>query len=121
MQKLLVSTALCLAGCAHSQPPSDSPAVIANASIESRTELRTAVAAALGVADVTIADDALTQSATLFIERGQKRDAKGQPLSGRELGRPERFDLIISAGKCVLVHASDSERFPLPHTTCKVI
>ncbi|HEY5806458.1 MAG TPA: hypothetical protein VIT67_00730 [Povalibacter sp.] len=121
MQKLLLSTALCLAGCAHSQPPADSPAVIVNPSIESRAELRAVVATALDAADVTIADDALTQSATLFIERGQKRDARGQPLSGRELGRPERFDLIISAGKCVLVRASDSKRFPLPHTSCNAI
>lgn len=121
MRKLLLVSVFCLAGCAHPQAHPDSPALIADPSPQTRAELRTAVAAVLGVGDVTIADDALTQSSTLFVERSLKRDAKGQLLSGRELGRPERFDLVASGEKCVLIRAKDGQRFQLKHTACKAI
>jgi hypothetical protein len=67
---------------------------------------------------VTLADDALTRSSTLVIERRWPRDATGQLLDGRERGFPERFHLVRADGRCVLVHDGDGRRLELLGTSC---
>jgi hypothetical protein len=114
---VLASTLAVLACTSVAQP--DAPAMIVDPTPESRAELSRAVSAALNRADVTLADDALTHDSALVIEPTPARDAAGQRLSGRDLGRPEQFQLITSNGRCVLVHARSGQRHALEHTRCK--
>jgi len=101
--------------------PSDPPAVIANPSDSSRTELARVVREAMHGAPVTLADDALTTSNTLVIEHANPRDASGLPLDGRSLYRPERFELFARKSRCVLVQSRTGRRWTLRHTTCVAI
>jgi len=94
------------------------PAVITNPTAESRAELSRVVSGALDGVTVTIADDALTREDTLIIERAVRRDAQGRPLTGRDTGRPERFRLVRSGERCVLVHERTGRRWTLESTTC---
>jgi hypothetical protein len=100
---------------------SDLPAVIVAPTAQSRDELQQAVSNTLNGAPVTLADDALTHDSTLIIERNQARDAKGVPLSGRELGRPEKFQLVKSGNDCILIHEASGKRWTLKHTTCSPV
>ena len=94
------------------------PAVIVNPTPESRAELQRAVSEMLSGADVLLADGALTQSSTLTIERRRSGSLDNPPLSGRDLGSPERFHLLLTGTGCVLVHESDEATVSLTETDC---
>ena len=94
------------------------PAVIVNPTPESRAELQRAVSEMLSGGDVMLADDALTQSSVLTIERRRAGSLDNPPLSGRDLGSPERFHLLLTGTGCVLVHESDEATVPLTETDC---
>jgi hypothetical protein len=97
----------------------ETPAVLVDSNAETRAEIVRAVGEALGNSDVLIANDALTRESALFIERKPARDATGQRLSGRDYGRPERFDLVKQGNACVLVHSSTQKRYPLKGVRCE--
>ena len=113
-----VAGMLALAACARLSGRRDLPAVLTNPTAESRAELVRAVSGALHGAPITIADDALTRDSTLIIERAPPRDARGVPLSGREVGKPEHFRLVRNGSHCVLVHERTGKRRTLKAATC---
>jgi hypothetical protein len=97
----------------------DSPAVVVDPSADTRAELVRIIGEALGQSDVLLANDALTRESSLFIDRKPARDAAGQRLSGRDYGRPERFDLVKQNNECVLVHVSTQKRYKLAGVRCE--
>lgn len=108
-----------LSACASSQAQPDAPAIITQPSAESRAELLAAVSTALKVTNVLLADDALTKASTLTIERARVRDASGRQLSGRDLDKPELFQLVRSGTRCVLIHQGSGRRMELTKTNCE--
>jgi len=116
---LVVTLGTC--SCGTLPAGNDLQAVIVAPTAQSREELKEAVSSVLNGAPVTLADDALTHDSTLLIERNQARDAKGVPLSGRELGRPEKFQLVKSGKDCVLIHEASGKRWTLKHATCSPV
>jgi hypothetical protein len=94
------------------------PAVIVEPTEESRTALVSAVAAALHGAPVRLADDALTRSSMLTVERVRPRDSTGLPIVGRDLGTPERFRLVKRGAGCFLVHERTGREIRLEATRC---
>ena len=117
MKRIALIGVSLLGACAQAPTRADAPAVIVDPSAQSRSELHAAVREALSVDDVTLADDALTTSSILFIERAAIRG--GRQLDGRDLGRPEKFTLFKSADQCVLVHERSGQRFTLKQTRCR--
>jgi hypothetical protein len=109
--------ALCLA-CRSLPEQREVPALVTDPTAESRAELQEAVSKALHGAPVTLADDALTTSSLLTIERQPHRDPQGRLLSGRDLGRPHQFRLIQSDSRCFLVREADGERWELAKASC---
>lgn len=104
-----------------SDPPSvngDRPAVIVNPTADSRAELKRVVSDMLFGADVMLADDALTETSVLIIERKKIQSLENPPLSGRDLGSPERFRLFTTGTQCMLVHETDHARYELLDTEC---
>ncbi|MFL6577695.1 MAG: hypothetical protein ACJ8MR_13835 [Povalibacter sp.] len=92
---------------------------VLNPTAESRAELLEAVNSALSSSAVTVADDALTDSNILIIERTPARDASGVRLSGRDFDRPQHFELRLSGSQCVLIHQESQRRFPLKQVKCE--
>ena len=81
------------------------PAVLLAPDPAARAELLDAITRELHRASpVLLADDALTRTSLLTIERVMPRDAEGRPFDGRQRGRPERFLLWRVDGRCVLEH-----------------
>ena len=115
---LLLTCVFALAACKHVAPDADQPAVIVDPSDASRAALQEAVNAALG-SYVLLADDALTDTSILIIERKIPRSIEGSPAEGRGMEDPVRFDLMTNGTDCVLVDARDGSRHLLADTRCE--
>lgn len=97
--------------------PLEWPAIIVNPA-ESRNELQRVVQLALGERPLVLAEDALTRENVLLIETKRPRDRTGELLDGRDLGRPERFMLVMHASTCVLIHERSERRWTLKTARC---
>jgi hypothetical protein len=118
MRIVAFSALLMLSACA-SVADQDGSAVLIEATMETHDELLKVVSAALNVATVTIAANALTRDSELIIERVTARDAGGRRLQGRELSQPEHFHLTSAAGRCVLIHTRTKVEYQLSTAKCR--
>ncbi len=101
---------LALCACKTDAVRAEVPAHVIDPTPDSHAELVQVVSNALGGRSVTIADDALTQGSMLII--GPKY------LTGRDLGKPEQFRLVLNGSACVLVHLGSDARYALTKTIC---
>jgi len=116
--RVLIAVAiLALAGCQTPAVGEDVPALITNPTEESRAALQDAVNAALN-ADALLADDALTNSSLLTIERNPPRGLQNSPAQGRNMDAPIQFRLVMSDAGCTLIDLRDDSRRFLEFTTC---
>jgi hypothetical protein len=93
-------------------------AFLTSPTAQSRAELRRVVSTALNGVAVRLADDALTHDGALIVDRSQFRDAAGLPVNGRELGKPEHFQLVKQGRRCILIHQRTGKRWILHSATC---
>jgi len=104
--------------CAARPESARTPAVLVSPGAATRAELERVIRRAIGDVAVTFADDALTASSTLSLEHARPRDPAGRLLNGRELTRPERFELFKQGSRCVLVQSRTGREWTLHHTQC---
>ncbi|MDH3756198.1 MAG: hypothetical protein OEV10_06475 [Gammaproteobacteria bacterium] len=107
-----------ISGCQTMNAASDVPALIAAPDDASRAALRQTVSAIFGGQDVPLADNALTKSSLLLIERDPRGSLDAPPATGRVMEEPIRFRLVKSGDECVLVDLRDESRHLLSDTTC---
>ena len=107
-----------LLACAARPEALPTPAVIVKPTVETGAELQRAIRNAIGDVSVTLADDALTTSNRLSLEHARARDPAGRPLNGRELTRPETFELFKRGSRCVLVQSRTGREWTLHHVQC---
>lgn len=115
---LPVIVMLTAAACLSTPPDAGTPARIVDPGPASRDELQRVVSDALGAGEVMLDEAALTDSSWLVVERRRIRDLDNAPLSGRDLGSPERFRLRLHGDDCVLVHEQTGRRYPLNAAAC---
>ena len=116
---LLSVAALSMAACKNVAPDADQDAVIVNPDTASRAALRETVNAALQT-DVLLADDALTDTSILSIERKLPQSIEGSPAQGRNMEMPIQFRLVKNGDECILVDQRDMSRTVLADTVCSV-
>jgi hypothetical protein len=104
-------------GCQTVETGYDKPARITDPSNESRAALQQTVNAALNT-DVTLADDALTDSSLLIVERAMPQSMDGSPAQGRTMEMPYQFRLVINGDECILIDKRDESRHVLQDTSC---
>lgn len=114
-QPLLVIGAAALAACS-SLSAEERPALIAEQTAQSRSELARVVTAAAG-RPVTLADDALTRDSVLTLEQGDPSRA-GRVATGRTLEAPLQLKLVLRGERCVLVRENDGGEWPLEGARC---
>lgn len=105
-----------LSACAPLPAREDVAAVLVAPTAASRAELREVVSRALNGTAVTIADDALTRSSTLLLERPEPGNRLDRPATGRTLGAPVQFRLVTDGSGCFLLYGS--ERLELSAARC---
>ena len=84
---------------------------------DSRAALQNAVNDALNIG-VTLADDALTDSSVLIIERNPPRNMQSPPAQGRNMDTPILFRLVLNGSDCILIDQRDNSRYLLEKTAC---
>ena len=94
-------------------------AVIVDPSETGRAELRQVVSSALGGRPVLLAEDALLHTSELLIERTPRWSPQGIRIPGRDMQPVQRFRLVVSGGKCLLVHVNTDTRHALRHIKCR--
>lgn len=118
LRYLLLGLAALMVACAGSSGERERPARLLPPSDAARAELRAVVAAAIGQADVRLAEDALQQDGVLLLERKPRSDPMGHRVPGRDLGAPSRFQLFIADDRCLLRHAESDRSWPLEQARC---
>jgi fructose-1,6-bisphosphatase/sedoheptulose 1,7-bisphosphatase-like protein len=113
----LTVVAMGFAGCMYVAPDADLAAVIINPDAASRAALQAVVNAALH-SDVTLADDALTETSILTIERKIPQSIEGSPAQGRNMEMPIQFRLVANGTECILIDQRDMSRAVLENTVC---
>ena len=106
-----------LTGCQTVDTDLDRPARIVNADADSRAALQAAVNEALGT-EVLLAEDALTGTSLLTIERWPTGTMDNPVPEGRRLDKPIQFRLVINDSDCVLIDQRNESRHVLENTDC---
>jgi hypothetical protein len=107
-----------IGGCAlDTGARNDVPAIIAQPTAATRAEVQNALSTALGMS-ITLANDALTHSSTLSIERNPIYDSSGRRIEVRERAPPELFRLIKRGSQCVLIRERTQTESALRVTQC---
>ena len=115
---LLVSgLTLTALGCQTMGADYDQPARIINPTEASRDSLRQTVSQVLHT-EVTLADDALTDSSVLTIEHRPPGTMQNPTPDGRILDMPIQFRLVINQSNCILIDQRDRSRHTLNDTAC---
>jgi len=112
-----IACAMTLVACKNLAPDADQAAVIADPDAASRAALQQTVNAALHT-DVALADDALTDTSVLIIERKIPQSIEGSPAQGRTMEMPIQFRLVTDGTNCILVDQRDASRHILADTRC---
>lgn len=116
--QLVIFTAMTvLVACQTVATNHDQPARIVDPGVASRAALQQLVNALLNT-EVAVADDALTDSSVLIIERSIPRSLEGSPAQGRTMESPFQFSLVINGDDCVLIDQRDQSRHELSDTSC---
>jgi len=110
--------ALLLTGCQTMGADVDVPALITEPNDASRAALQAAIAASFGGLYVPLADDALTESSVLLIERSPRGSLDNNQATGRVLEQPMRFQLVRNGAECALIDLRDDSRHVLANTSC---
>lgn len=114
---ILAVFVLSFTACKNLAPDVDHAAVIVKPDAASRAALQTSVNTALHT-DVTLADDALTTTSVLSIERKIPQTIEGSPAQGRNMEKPFQFHLVTNGSECILVDQRDLSRIVLADTAC---
>ena len=114
---VIAGVAFTVVGCQTLASGEDMWARITNPTDHSRAALQNAVNDALNT-DVALADDALTDSSVLTIERNPPRSMQSPPAQGRNMDTPIQFRLVLNGSDCVLIDQRDNSRYVLEKTTC---
>jgi len=113
----LAVCAVIFAGCKNVAPDTDQAAVIVDPDAASRAALQETVNAVLHT-DITLADNALTDTSALTIERKIPQSIEGSPAQGRNMEMPIQFRLVTDGTNCILVDQRDASRHMLADTRC---
>jgi hypothetical protein len=106
-----------LTGCQTVDTDLDRPARIVNADADSRAALQAAVNEALGT-EVMLANNALTDTSLLTIERWPAGTMENPVPQGRILEKPIQFRLAINDSDCILIDQRNESRHVLQDTEC---
>jgi hypothetical protein len=94
------------------------PAVIAEPTAATRTELSRAVTLAFDGVPVTLSDSAFTRESVLSVDRRAPPGPQGRVATGLTLEQPARLRLVLRGSRCELVRERDGQRFPLRDVSC---
>ncbi|MBC3931192.1 hypothetical protein [Undibacterium curvum] len=114
-----LSFLLSLSACQLTGAAGLQPAVLTQPEGASAQELRRVIAELSGFSSVMLAEDDLTRSSELVIERRHQYRPNGDLIQGRDLEPPQRFRLLQGGAQCWLLHLNSGQQRLLQGLSCR--
>tara|TARA_Y100000589_G_scaffold168365_1_gene160141 strand:+ start:1404 stop:1823 length:420 start_codon:yes stop_codon:yes gene_type:complete len=112
---------LSASGCATTQEAELHEAVTKSISVSQKQAIESKISNWFGGLNITIADDAFSQTASITIERKAKVDSRGLPIDGRHDNPVYGFTLLSDGEQCVLRNDQSGELTKLENVTCYIV
>ena len=112
---------LSASGCATTQEAELHEAVTKSISVSQKQTIESKISNWFGGLNITIADDAFSQTASITIERKAKDDSRGLPIDGRHDNPVYSFTLLSDGEQCVLRNDQSGELTKLENVTCYIV
>ena len=112
---------LSASGCATTQEAELHEAIIKSISVSQKQAIESKISNWFGGLNITIADDAFSQTASITIERKAKVDGRGLPIDGKHDNPLYSFTLLSDGAKCVLRNDQSGELTKLENVTCYTV
>ena len=108
-------------GCATTQEAELHEAITKSISVSQKQAIESKISNWFGGLNITIADDAFSQTASITIERKAKDDSRGLPIDGRHDNPVYSFTLLSDGEQCVLRNDQNGELTVLENVTCYIV
>ena len=108
-------------GCATTQEAELHEAITKSISVSQKQTIESKISNWFGGLNITIADDAFSQTASITIERKAKDDSRGLPIDGRHDNPVYGFTLLSDGEQCVLRNDQNGELTELENVTCYIV
>ena len=118
---LLAILLLSASGCATTQEAELHEAITKSISVSQKQTIESKISNWFGGLNITIADDAFSQTASITIERKAKDDSRGLPIDGRHDNPVYSFTLLSDGEQCVLRNDQSGELTKLENVTCYIV
>ena len=112
---------LSASGCATTQEAELHEAVTKSISVSQKQAIESKISNWFDGVNITIADDAFSQTASITIERKAKVDSRGLPIDGRHDNPVYGFTLLSDGEQCVLRNDQSGELTKLENVTCYIV
>ena len=112
---------LSASGCATTQEAELHEAITKSISVSQKQTIESKISNWFGGLNITIADDAFSQTASITIERKAKDDSRGLPIDGRHDNPVYGFTLLSDGEQCVLRNDQSGELTKLENVTCYIV
>ena len=112
---------LSASGCATTQEAELHEAITKSISVSQKQTIESKISNWFDGVNITIADDAFSQTASITIERKAKDDSRGLPIDGRHDNPVYSFTLLSDGEQCVLRNDQSGELTKLENVTCYIV
>ena len=112
---------LSASGCATTQEAELHEAITKSISVSQKQTIESKISNWFDGLNITIADDAFSQTASITIERKAKDDSRGLPIDGRHDNPVYSFTLLSDGEQCVLRNDQSGELTKLENVTCYIV
>ena len=112
---------LSASGCATTQEAELHEAITKSISVSQKQTIESKISNWFDGLNITIADDAFSQTASITIERKAKVDSRGLPIDGRHDNPVYSFTLLSDGEQCVLRNDQSGELTKLENVTCYIV
>ena len=112
---------LSASGCATTQEAELHEAITKSISVSQKQAIESKISNWFGGLNITIAEDAFSQTASITIERKAKVDSRGLPIDGRHDNPVYGFTLLSDGEQCVLRNDQSGELTKLENVTCYIV
>ena len=112
---------LSASGCATTEEAELHEAITKSISVSQKQTIESKISNWFDGLNITIADDAFSQTASITIERKAKVDSRGLPIDGRHDNPVYSFTLLSDGEQCVLRNDQSGELTKLENVTCYIV
>lgn len=70
--------------------------------------------------NIAVANDVFMKRSLMVVDNVTKMDELGNPIMGKQLNMPDRYELLIKNNLCFVRHLDSKATEPLPDVKCKI-